>query len=91
MCHPSCEILTNLYKNSSENDQETLDLIKEVSESCEVCIKFKRTPSRPKVGLSMASDFNDCVAFDVKGPLENKKYILYSRCFHKGQTSSHHY
>ena len=41
-------------------------------------MKFKRTPSRPKVGLPLASDFNDCVALDLRGPLkDNKRYILY--------------
>ena len=48
-----------------------------MSEKCQVYLKHKRTPSRPKVGLPISSDFNDCVALDLKGPLNNKKYILY--------------
>ena len=78
MGHPREETLLSLYKASSDNDKETLKLIKEVSEECEPCQRFKRTPSRPKVGLPLASDFNECIALDLKGPLKsNKKYILY--------------
>ena len=37
----------------------------------------KRTPSKPKVGMPLATDFNECVALDLRGPIDNKKYILY--------------
>ena len=33
---------------------------------CEVCKKFRRTPSRPKVGLPKAKDVNDVVILDLK-------------------------
>lgn len=35
-------------------------------EKCEVCRKYKRTPSRPKVGLPKAKDVNDVVSIDLK-------------------------
>ena len=33
---------------------------------CEVCKKYRRTPSRPKVGLPKARDVNDVVSIDLK-------------------------
>ena len=33
---------------------------------CEVCRKYKRTPSRPKVGLPKSKDVNDIVSLDLK-------------------------
>ena len=77
MCHPRMDILIEFFQNSSEDDEETIEAIKTVSTNCEVCKKFKRTPSRPKVGLPMAKEFNECVSIDLKGPMTNKSYILY--------------
>ena len=78
LCHPRPDILLNLFKDSSQNDKESLELVKEVSDRCKVCKTHKRTPSRPKVGLPVSSEFNECVSIDLKGPLPNKdSYILY--------------
>ena len=72
MGHPKYENLLAIYKNSSDADKDTLELIKEVSESCEACMRFRRTPSRPKVGLPLATEFNECVALDLRGPIKIK-------------------
>ena len=77
MCHPKAEILKNFFKDSSDNDQETLDMIDEVSEKCEICRKFAKSPSRPKVGFPVSRDFNQCVALDLKDNKRTKSYILY--------------
>ena len=44
MGHPKYENLLSLYKHSSDNDKETMDLVKEVSEEYQACLKFRRTP-----------------------------------------------
>ena len=79
LCHPRKEILLNFFRASSNSDDETLDIVKEVSNSCKVCLKHKRTPSDPKVGMPLACDFNQCVTLDLRGPINvQKHYILYA-------------
>ena len=51
MAHPKVEVLNLFFKNSSEIDDEILKIIEEVSDQCEVCRKFKKSPNRLKVGL----------------------------------------
>ena len=80
LAHPSPEILKVFFKNSSDNDDRVLQLIDKVHEKCNVCKKFKKTPSRPKVGLPVSMDFNECVAMDLKQRKGNKDYILYCIC-----------
>ena len=41
-------------------------LVLEFLEKCETCRKYRRTPSRPRVGLPKAKDFNDVVSLDLK-------------------------
>ena len=38
----------------------------EFLDKCKVCKKYRRTPSRPKVGLPKARDMNDVVSLDLK-------------------------
>ena len=52
-------------------------MVEEISRKCNVCLRHNRTPSRPKVGLPVANDFNKCVALDLK-IRHNKKPILYA-------------
>ena len=77
LCHPRENVLKAFYRDSSENDKETLELVEDVSRSCSVCLLHKRTPSRPKVGLPLSRDFNSCVALNLKERRKNKNYILY--------------
>ena len=51
-----------------------------MSDNCEVCKRFKKSPNRPKVGLPTSSDFNEVVALDLKERNNNKEYILYCIC-----------
>ena len=41
-------------------------LVAELLDKCEVCRKYKRTPSRPKVGLPKTKDINEVVSIDLK-------------------------
>ena len=64
--HPSNKKLISLLQNASIWDdiyQADLDQIKS---TCEICIGYKSTPSRPVVSLPLANKFNQCVAMDLK-------------------------
>ena len=80
LAHPHPNILKQFFKNSSENEKEVLEAVGAVTERCEVCRRFRKSPSRPKVGLPVSNDFNDCVALDLKERKGNKGYILYCIC-----------
>ncbi|XP_072169476.1 uncharacterized protein [Diadema setosum] len=53
-----------IMKDALEDDYATL--IEEVSNKCEVCKRYKKTPPRPAVSLPLARQFNDVVAMDLK-------------------------
>ena len=78
MCHPTEPVLKKFFKESNDDDDETQQLIEDISRSCIVCIRHKRTPPRPRAGLPVSSDFNDVVALDLKILQKNKKPILYA-------------
>ena len=64
--HPSAERLLKLVKAAGNGDKVLENEIKEVSRKCKICKVYKKAPSRPVVGMSLGSDFNDCVAMDLK-------------------------
>ena len=80
LAHPLPNILKQFFRNSSENDKEVMAAVDSVTENCSVCKRFSKSPSRPKVALPISSDFNDCVALDLKVRKQNKGYILYCIC-----------
>ena len=78
-CHCSAGKLIKLIKDSNRwPDDETSDIIREVknvTENCNICKQYKRSPPTPVVCVSLSSYFNEAVAMDlieVKG-----KYILH--------------
>ena len=44
--------------------------MKELDQSCEICLRYKKPNLRPTVGFSLAHDFNETVAMDLK-PFKN--------------------
>lgn len=67
--HPTKERLLSLLCKAGKTWSENTDLIKEVkeiSDNCDICKKYKKTPARPVVGLPMASMFLETVAMDLK-------------------------
>ncbi|CAG2236725.1 unnamed protein product [Mytilus edulis] len=40
--------------------------VDEITEGCDVCKKYKKTPARPVVSLPLATEFNEVVAVDLK-------------------------
>ena len=56
--HPSAKNLKTLTKNADAFDSDCEEIINSISEKCEVCKRFKRTPCRPVVCLPLATKFN---------------------------------
>lgn len=49
--------------------------LRDITNSCDTCKKFKRTPARPVVSLPLSDDFNQIVAMDLK--IFRSGYILH--------------
>ena len=75
--HPSSDKLIKLLKNSGVSKKECFDLVKDVTIDCDICIKYKRTPSRPIVSLPLAQEFGDTIAIDLKEWENGKIYFLH--------------
>ena len=70
--HPSGTKLCNLVKNSGKNDREFLKILGEFPSFCDFCQRYKRAEPRPIVGFSLATEFNETVAMDLKDIKEHK-------------------
>ena len=77
--HASADKLRNLIKDANIQDEEVMVLLDSICKTCNICQKYNKTPARPIVGLSLAKDFNDTVAMDLKIWRRESKtlYILY--------------
>ena len=64
--HPSNQKLIELLKNAKCWEKDYACLLEEISKKCDICTRFKKTPSRPIVCLPMAKRFNQIVAMDLK-------------------------
>jgi hypothetical protein len=81
--HPGWERLAKLIEESMKKEngfkegevEEIRKEVKEVTEKCETCLKFRRTPMRPVVGMTWAKNFNEVVALDL-GEMEGKKFMV---------------
>ena len=80
--HPGWERLWKLLEEANddyEEDKERGNLIKkklqEVSEGCETCLKYKKTPARLVVGLPMARQFNQVVSINL-GEVDEEKFLI---------------
>ena len=61
LAHPTSEKLTKLLKHANRTSKEYLEAVDKVTESCKICIKFKRARPRPVVSMPLASTFNETV------------------------------
>ena len=73
--HTTARRLKFYFKKGGVNDKEYMNLIDEATENCDICPKWKKTPSRPIVSLPLANEFNDVVALDLK--IWNKDKNIY--------------
>ena len=68
--HPSYDKLCKFLTNAGVKDGQFFDILQDFSAKWNVCLKYKRKNPRRVVGLSLAKDFNDVIAMDLK-PLNN--------------------
>ena len=73
--HPPKNRLIALLKDADVWKEEYEEIIEQINEECELCKIYGKTPSRPVVGMPMASKFNEKVAMDLK--LWNGRWILH--------------
>ena len=64
--HPTSQRLKLLLKDAGIKDQECIELVEDITNRCDICLKYKKTPPRPVVSLPLARDFNETVAMDLK-------------------------
>ena len=74
--HPSARRLKLLLQDANFEDKESFKLIEEITEDCDICKKYKRTPSRPVTCIPLARDFNEVVTMDLK-VWDTKKNIYF--------------
>src|SRR5215469_7688428 len=79
--HPSskrlCDLIIYAVGNQVEEEgrREIKVEVEKMSEDCEVCKKYSKTPSRPKAGMMLAKRFNEVVAIDL-GELEGRRFMV---------------
>ena len=49
--------------------------IKEIYDTCEMCIKLRRKPKKSVVGMQLGKVFNEVVAMDI-GELDGEKFLV---------------
>ena len=67
--HPSENRLLNLINHAGHpwsGNENLKKEIKQISQNCDICKRFKKPSPRPVVGLPMASTFQETVALDLK-------------------------
>ena len=78
-CHCRAEKLVKLIKMSklwTEEEEKVLAKeVKTISENCNICKRYKKSPSVPIVSVPLASSFNDVVAMDLI--MIEGRYILH--------------
>ena len=65
------------WSEGMEDDEkkELKRKMKLMIESCETCKRYKKTPPRPVVGLSLSKTFNEVLSMDV-GEIEGRKFLV---------------
>ncbi len=56
--HASADRLQRLIQSSGNEDKDCFTILLQIVYDCEICQKYKRTKSKPAVGLLMASEYN---------------------------------
>ena len=64
--HPNAQKLISLLKDVKVDDKESIAIINDVSDNCEICLKYKKPKPRPTVAFPLAKCFNETVVLDLK-------------------------
>ena len=73
--HSSANRLKQLLKSAGINNDSTLNMLDQIVEKCDVCVKHKKPTPRPTVGFPLASDHNQTVAVDLHELEPNLWYL----------------
>lgn len=73
--HRPKQAFTDLLKNADSWTPDMSSILDNIIDNCTGCIMRRRNPDRPAVAMSMANDFNEKVAIDLKH--WKNGYILY--------------
>ena len=74
--HPSADKLVSLVRSANLNNKKLEREIRNVSEICDVCAKFKRCPPRPKVSMPLGNKFNEAISMDLKVWSQNLYFLV---------------
>ena len=81
-CHASFEKLWKLiergYRENGQFQEEKGKIRKElenVCQKCDICKVYKNEPSKPVVGMPMASSFNEVLTMDL-GELDGRRFLV---------------
>ena len=64
--HPRPDKLEKIFKDAKIEDQKIQDDLKKIFDKCEICLKYQKKESRPKVSFSKATQVNQVVSIDLK-------------------------
>ena len=64
--HCPAERLNKLVRNGSDDCEDLIKEITELSKTCKICKEYKKPSPRPVVGMPLATRFGECVAIDLK-------------------------
>ena len=64
--HPKSHKLKSLCSDAGVVDNKFLNMTDTIENECDICIKYKNAPLRLIVGFTLAKEFNDDVAIDLK-------------------------
>ena len=75
--HPTAKHLKMLLQDAGVFDDDCQKVLNDLNENCDLCLKMKKTPSRPVVSLPIASKFDEVVVMDLKEWVKNKTWFLH--------------
>ena len=75
--HTQEEMLTRFLKGSKNFNPKVKEILLEVINECLTCKTMRKTPDRPKVALTKASQPNEILSIDLKEMRVENIYILF--------------
>ena len=73
--HASAENLKRLFNNAGKLDKEIIALIDKTLQGCDTCKMYRKANTKPIVGFSWATDFNQTVGMDLHQLEESVWYL----------------
>ena len=64
--HPSAKNLKAFLKSAGHLDDDTSQIVDNISAECETCKRYKKTPPTPVISLPPATRFNEVITMDSK-------------------------